>query len=240
VLFEEEGEGGGSDYTVYMRPTDGSAAVALGHGTGVALSPDNKWALTATLKTPAQFVLQPTGAGEARTITTDQIDHLGGRFLPDGKRIVFAGRESGHAARLYLLDIESGATKAITPEGALGPALSPDGKQIVVRWKAGWARWPIEGGDPISLPGLSKDDAPISWTADGRQLYLTRPDEARPRRVYLFDIATQKRTLWKSLGPQDWTGANNPYNVSISRDGKHYVYGVSRTLGDLYVVTGLK
>jgi Tol biopolymer transport system component len=241
VLFEEEGEGGGPEYTVYMRPTDGSPAVALGHGTAVTFSPDNRWALTATLKTPAQFVLQPTGAGDARTVTHDQIDHLGARFLPDGKRVLFAGRESGHAARLYLLDLDSGATKPITPDGVTGAGgLAPDGKHVVVKWKGSWVQWPVEGGDPISIAGLKSDDIPISWTGDGRQLYLIRPDEARPRRVYLFDLATQKRTLWKSLGPQDWTGANNPYNVSISRDGKRYVYGLSRALADLYVVTGLK
>ncbi|MGZ4824570.1 MAG: protein kinase domain-containing protein [Terriglobales bacterium] len=240
VLFEEEGEGGGAEYTVYMRPTDGSPAVALGHGTGVAFSPDNLWVLTATLKTPAQFVLQPTGAGEARTVTHDQIDHLGARFLPDGKRVVFLGRETGHAARLYMLDLDSGATKPITPEAVSGRALSPDGKYVVVRWKDSWVKWPVEGGDPIPLAGLKDDDIIITWTGDGKQLYLSRPDELRPRRIYLFDVATQKRTLWKSLGPQDWTGAGFPSIPVISRDGQHYAYMVSRSLADLYVVTGLK
>ena len=39
VLFEEEGEGGGPDYTVYIRPTDGSPAIALGHGLGSCVLP---------------------------------------------------------------------------------------------------------------------------------------------------------------------------------------------------------
>lgn len=120
-------------------PTDGSPAVALGHGIAVAFSPDNRWVLTVTTKSPGQFVLQPTGAGEARTVTHDQIDHLGGRFLPDGKRVVFLGRESGHASRAYLLDLESGTTKPITPEGVAGRALSPDGKYIVVLSKGTWS-----------------------------------------------------------------------------------------------------
>jgi Tol biopolymer transport system component len=240
VLFEEEGEGGGPDYTVYMRPTDGSPAVALGHGIAVAFSPDNRWVLTVTTKSPGQFVLQPTGAGEARTVTHDQIDHLGGRFLPDGKRVVFLGRESGHASRAYLLDLESGATKPITPEGVAGRALSPDGKYIVVLSKGTWMKWPVEGGDAAPIAGLKADDIVVAWTGDGQQLYLCRPDELRPRRVYLFDVASQKRTLWKSLGPQDWTGANNPSLPVVSSDGKHYAYLVNRSLADLYVVSGLK
>ncbi len=240
VLFEEEGEGGGPDYTVYIRPTDGSPAIAIGHGTGVAFSPDNKWVLTATLTSPSQFVLQPTGPGESRTLTNDKIDHLGGRFLPDGKHIIFAGRESGRAAHMYLLDIESGQTKAITPEGVTGRALSPDGKFFVAKQKGDWVRWPIEGGDPTPIPGLNGNDFVLSWTADGKQLYLTNSKENRPRKVYLFNVATQKRTLWKSLGPADWTGANGAGPPAISKDGKHYVYQLVRYMGDLYVVNGLK
>ena len=240
VLFEEEGEGGGPDYTVYIRPTDGSPAIALGHGLGVAFSPDNSSVLTATAKSPAQFVLQPTGAGEARTVTHDQIDHLAARFLPDGKRVVFIGRESGHAAHIYLLDLDSSATKPITPEGVVGRALSPDGKFVVVKSKGTWMKWPVEGGDPTPIAGLRNDDIVVAWSGDGKQLYLCRADEARPRRVYLFDLATGNRTLWKSLGPPDWTGAPGASIPVISGDGKHYAYLVNRSLADLYVVSGLK
>ena len=240
VLFDEEGEGGGPDYTVYMRPTDGSPAIALGHGFGVAFSPDNKWVLTATVKSPEQFILQPTGAGEPRTISHDQIDHVAAKFLPDGKRIVFYGREPGRPARMFLLDLDSGATKPLTPEGVIGRALSPDGKYIVVKSNEEWVKWPIDGGDPIPVVGLNSEEVPINWTADGRQLYVLIPSESRPRRVYLFDIGTQKRTLWKNLGPSDWTGSGGASFPYISRDGKHYVYTLSRTLADLYVVTGLK
>jgi hypothetical protein len=240
ILFEEEGEGGGPQYTVYMRPTDGSPAVALGHGLGVAISADDQWVLTRTLDTPSQFVLQPTGAGEARTVTHDNIDHYGARFLPDGHHVVFVGRAPGHPVRMYRLDLDSGATQPITPDGLTGRALSPDGKYLVVKYKGEWVQWPVEGGDPTPIAGLKADDIVFEWTADGRQLYLTRPDEFRPRKVYLFDIASKKTTLWKSLGPLDWTGAAGIGLPTISRDGKHYAYELTRTLGDLYVVTGLK
>jgi eukaryotic-like serine/threonine-protein kinase len=240
ILFEEEGEGGGPEYTVYMRPLDGGPAIALGHGLGMAFSPDNRWALTIPLGTPGQFVLQPTGAGEPRTLTHDQIDHLNGWFLPDGKRIVFLGRESGHAARLYLLDIDSGTTKPLTPEGVTGRAISWDGNFVVVRGKSGWLKWPIAGGEPTPIPGLQGDDIVLSFSADNKQLYVTRREEVRPRKVYLFDLATQKRTLWKSLGPQDWTGTSGVGNPVISRDGKHYAYLTARVMSELYVVNGLR
>jgi serine/threonine protein kinase len=50
----------------------------------------------------------------------------------------------------------------------------------------------------------------------------------------------QKRTIWKSLGPADWTGAPGASIPVVSGDGKHYADLVNRSLADLYVVSGLK
>ena len=47
VLFEEEGAGGGKNYSVYVRGSDGSPAVRLGDGYGIALSPGSTAALSA-------------------------------------------------------------------------------------------------------------------------------------------------------------------------------------------------
>src|SRR5208337_1926048 len=81
LLFDEEGEGGGTytksgnfDYAVYMRGSDGSPAVRLGEGTAVALSPDGKWVIAEPQGTPAQLVLLPTGAGEPKPLTHDEIN----------------------------------------------------------------------------------------------------------------------------------------------------------------------
>ena len=68
LLFDEEGEGGGAGYSVYIRKTDGSAAVRLGEGLAQALSPDGKWALT-IVQSPPQLRLLPTGPGEAKDLT---------------------------------------------------------------------------------------------------------------------------------------------------------------------------
>jgi dipeptidyl aminopeptidase/acylaminoacyl peptidase len=240
VFFDEEGEGGGPEYTVYVRPTDGGPAIALGHGDAVAMSPDNLWVLTGTLGAPSQFMLVPTGPGEARTLTHDQIDHLNARFLPDGKHLIFTGREPGRRVRTYMLDIESGDSKPITAEGIVARTMSPDGKSLIVRSNGEWCRSAVAGGEPVPIAALKADDIIGGFTADGTHVYVGSPDESRPRKVYLVDLTTGKRILWKSLGPQDWTGAGSPGMPSISRDGKHYAYFVIRSLSDLYVVTGLK
>src|SRR5207248_3968309 len=101
ILFDETGEGGGATYGVYFRQTDGSPAIRLGDGTAQSLSPDGKWAIAIKFAAPPQLTLLPTGSGEERPLTNDGFNHLEGRWMPDGKRFVFAGYETGHGMRLY-------------------------------------------------------------------------------------------------------------------------------------------
>src|SRR5262249_26009163 len=102
LLIAEGGDSdrSGEDYVCYIRRTDGSAAVRLGRGFPVALSPDAKWAMVfESQQAPSQLILLPTGTGEARQITHDAIHHKGAAWTPDGKRIVFVGNEPSHGIR---------------------------------------------------------------------------------------------------------------------------------------------
>ena len=127
VLFEEEADGGGPNYTVFLRDTDGSPPVRIGDGTGEAISPDNKWVITKPAK-GGPLSLVPTGAGEAKQLTHDNISYSAVRYLPDGKQLLAVGIEAGHGARDYLIDLSSGDAKPITPEGVTGARLSADGR----------------------------------------------------------------------------------------------------------------
>ena len=132
LLFFEGGEGGGGTGTVYVRKTDGSPPVRLGEGYALALSPDKRWAL-ATLQSYSQLTLLPTGAGQARRLERGPIEsYQSATFLPDGRRILFAGSERGRRARLYVQDLAGGAPRPVTAEGAgAGPhgvVVSPDGR----------------------------------------------------------------------------------------------------------------
>src|SRR5438309_1317258 len=90
LLFDEEGDGGALDYSksggltyaVYLRKTDGSPAVLLGEGGAVALSPDGKWAIVQPQGSPTQLKLLPTGAGEPKDLTHDNINHTWARWFP--------------------------------------------------------------------------------------------------------------------------------------------------------------
>ncbi len=245
ILFSNTGEGSGINYAVYLGKTDGSASVRLGDGGSQRLSPDGRWAL-ALLYTPPQLVLLPTGAGEARSLERGPIEQYSGgaSWFPDGKRVVFQGREPGHDWRCYIQSIEGGPPRPITPEGTTGTSsaifVSPDSKSVIAS-DAQHQRsfYPVEGGAPQPIPHLESADKILGWTSDGHSLYLAQTQEM-PIRVYRFDPAKGRRELLKEVLPADPAGIFAPNNIFMTPDGKGYVYSVRRMLSDLYVVEGLK
>ena len=241
VLFSEAGEGGGPKYAVYLRKTDGSPAVRLGEGTGVALSPDGKWAVARPNTSPAPMYLLPTGVGEAKPLSQDSMNHLRVRWMADGKRLVFSGNEAGHGLRLYVQSLEEGKPRAISPEGVNSTfVLSPNNELVAaVGPDHKIYTYPINGGEPRLIPGVQPDEAPTGWSSDGRSLFVFRYGEI-PTQVVQVDVATGQRKPWKQLDPADAAGIDTINGVMMTPDAKGYVYGYIRTLCDLYLVEGLK
>src|SRR5579862_2999732 len=242
LLFTESGEAGGENYSAYMRDTDGSPAVRLGDGFGFALSPDKKWALSGLPKPPVQFMLQPTGAGEARVITHDQINRSIAHWMPDGKRFVFAGNAPNAGVKLYVQSVDSADARAFTPEGVNGSlfAVSADGKSVVAVGpdQKGYV-YPIEGGAPRPISGFEPGEGPVAWCADGQSIYVYRLGEL-PAKIYQLDLNTGKKQFWKALMPPDLSGVTDISAIFITPDGKGYVYEYGRTLSDLYLVSDVK
>ena len=240
VLFNEFGEAGGPKGSVYLRTTDGAPAVRLGDGSAQDLSPDGRWAL-AMASDGKSFTLLPTGAGESRTLPVSGMEALAGSFVPpDGKRIAFPAIEPGHSVRGYLMDVAGGKPRAFTGEGLTGEAaLSPNGTDFALNGPDNRPRiYSFSGAEPRPLPGLEAGDIAIQWSSDGRTLFLVRFGEL-PTRVYRYDLASGRKTLWKELLPADRTGLVTIDRVAIAADGNSYAYTANRvTNSDLYVVTG--
>ena len=242
LFFDEEGVGGGASYSVYLRKTTEESAVRLGEGQAVTLSPDGKWALALTMASPAQLVLLPSGAGDAQQITHDDLYHSWARWLPDSKGFVFTATREGHGAQIYLQKSITEPAHPISPEGvdSLAMALSPDGSQVAGIGPDSLAYlYPVGGGQAKLVPGFQAGEQPIEWSADGRSLYVYRPGEF-PAKVSNLDLATGKRTLWRSLSPADPAGVSQIGPIVMTPDGKSYIYGYHRVLSDLYLVEGLK
>jgi eukaryotic-like serine/threonine-protein kinase len=249
LLFDEEGGGGALDYSkssgftyaVYLRKTDGSPAVLLGEGGAVALSPDGKWAIVQTQDTPSRLRLLPTGPGEPKDLPGD-LNHSWARWFPDGKRILFSANEPDKGVKLYVYELASGKSQAITGEGvnAATFVISPDSQWVAATGPdhRGYL-YPVAGGEPRVIPGFNQGEQPITWSGDGRSLYIYQPGEL-PARVYRLDLQSGQRTLWKELIPSDPAGVENIGPILMTPDAKTCVFGYHRMLADLYLVEGLK
>lgn len=241
ILFEEEGDGGGPNYTVFLRDTDGSPPVRIGEGLAIAISPDGKWVVTRPAKGGPLNVV-PTGAGESRQLTHDSVTYQAVRFFLDGKRLLAGGIEPGRGGRDYLIDLSSGDSKPITPEGIAGVLLSPDEKSIVVRGsdrKQGI--WPLDGSGFRPIAGLPPDYFVVAWMPDGASVYATpiRRNEHLAE-VFKLNLQSGKMEHWKNFGEAAGAGGAYVARPDLSADGNSYAYIYSRVLSEAYVVTGLK
>ncbi len=242
LLFDESGEGGGAAGGVYLRPTDGSPAVRLGDGVGVALSPDSAWALTRVTSNPSHFVLVPVKTGQPKAFPPDDLGRpTYGAFLPDGSKFVFVANAQGRGSRLYVQDLAGGPPKAVSEEGITNARIfvSPDARWIVAIGPDARAHlYPMAGGSPTDLASSKPADYPAGWTADGKSLYVSQM--GIPCTVDLIEVASGRRTHVRDLSGADAGGVNQFGPVRVTPDGKTMLSGIVRVLSTLYQVQGLK
>jgi len=242
LLIDEEGEGAGPEYSVYVRRTDGSPAVHLGDGYAQSLSPDGKWVASFLPTALDEMRLLPTGPGETKRLPKMGLTFmLTAGWLPDGSLLTGAS-EPGRAPRVYRIPVDGGKPTPVTPEGiALGSnrTTSPDGKLFLAHGPDDKPMiYSIDGGEPRPVPGLAPGDVPTQWSGDGRALYVFRRE--LPYRVFRIDLQTGKRELWKETMPEDPAGILRVRRILITPDGKSYAYGMNRILSELYLVEGRK
>jgi eukaryotic-like serine/threonine-protein kinase len=241
VVLEEDGEGGGPDYSTFVRKTDGSAAIRLGSGMGLDISPDGKWVASTSVKQPAPTVLLPTGAGQLLTLPDGQLFHSARlTFLPDGKGVIMVAAEPGKDPRTYIQMLDGGPPKAVGSEQFRGFLVSPDGKSILGRQNGSSLIIPMSGSGPGQpLPSVGQNELVTGWTSDSQSVYVM-DFSVVPVKAYVMDIKTGQRKLFREFAPADPSGVPSIGGGVITQDGKFYIYSVPRTLSYLYVVEGLK
>jgi len=243
LLLSEQGEGGGSHYSVYLRGIQGSPAVRLGEGFGGTFSPDGRWVATILLGDPPRLALLPTGPGESRTLPATGIVYRFPGWFPDGRRLVFGGIQSGHRMRLYEQELSGQAPRPITPEGFgdMDPSpVSPDSRWAGTLGPGGRAFLvPLGGGEPVPLPELQPGDRPIRFSPDGQALYCSQSGSVSVDFVR-FDLRRRIRQVVRTVRPADPTGIVALFPTDVSPSTGAYVYSYIRTLSDLFLVEGLR
>ena len=242
VVFSEAGEGGGAGYSVFIRNTDGSPAIRLGEGIGMAFSPDRQWVVAIVHSgSIGEVALFPTRAGMPRKISTPGLRVNLADWMPDGKQILLTASDA-KSVRLYLQDLAGGSPKPISADGfhQFSRTISADGKWVAATGPDQKDYLvPIGGGNPRLLSNLVPGDQPSGWTADRSSLYVYTRGQI-PARVYRLNVQSGEKTLWKELQPYEVAGMYEASRVLPTPDGKSYVISYRQQLSDLFLVDGLR
>jgi Tol biopolymer transport system component len=239
LIFTDENWSAGTSYAVGLRTTDGAPAVRLGPGAAGPLSPDGKWVAVASLALDQMF-FYPTGPGDAKKL--DIKPSLYGIFgwFPDNSSVLICGGAAGAKSRCYRQAIAGGTMTPVTPEGASGALIAPDGHIFAgSSAEEAFVYDPTGATPPVRIKGLTPSDKPIAVGSDSHSLIVSTR-ETVPSRIERVDILTGARTLVTQVAPPDQTGLTRFSIDAVIADGKGYAYTTTMDRGTLFVVTGAK
>ncbi len=239
LLFEELSYGEGRNVAIYLRKTDGSAAVRLGFGNQASLAPNGKWVLCVRYDAArTRLMLLPTGAGESRFLNFDGEHYQALGWFPDSKRVVFTQNDPGHPLRTWMYDLDSDKATPLTAEGSKAGNISPDGRWFIITDAHQLLMAPVSGGAPRKITQLQNGESMVRWSGDGRYLFLQQLEKDTIN-IVRFEIATGRREAWRTLKVPE-PGAEFTGDVALSADGKACAFSFQHDLANLYLVSGLK
>jgi eukaryotic-like serine/threonine-protein kinase len=243
LLFDESGDAPHGDSWLFLRRTDGSAPEKLGSGSYADLSPDGQWVAAVPSDFRGQVNLLPTGSGQPRSISLPSLKAYGVAWFPDGKHVALAASEAGKGTRIYVVDVESGAPRPISPEGSatrIRGAVSPDGKFVAGRAADGETYlFPVSGGAAQKVEGLREGESVLGWSADAQSVYVGALGETT-NDIYLVNLATGHRQPFRTLSPADKAGLTYVALPTFTSDGRYYVYSYNRQISELFVAEGVR
>jgi hypothetical protein len=231
---------GRSAVAAYVRPMRGGAAVRLGDGVPLALSPDGEWALVASYHDGPRFSVTPAGAGELQLLPLEQFERIAAAWFPDDERVVVDAAVHGRPLRSFVQDVSGGEPRPVTPEGVVSIRGSRvDERLLGVTPDGELAFYPIGGGDPHPTPARIPAGATIlRASGDGRFVFVSRGGV--PWRIDRLEVATGRLGPWKVLQPDDLTGVPSIGEAALSANGDAYAYTYGRYFEDLFLVEGLR
>jgi DNA-binding winged helix-turn-helix (wHTH) protein len=240
ILLWDGGEGPPGSALLY--PTRGGPPVRLGAGQPVGLSADAAWFVLDARAEEAggALVLGPTGAGPTCRIPLGGLSFPGPFFVGEGS-VGFNAAEPGRPRRSFLADLDGSKPRAVTPEGRVAvPGLLPTGEVLARADDGTLSVHPLSGQGGRPLPWRLPADPfleTVGTTDDGR--FLVVREGSMPARLDRVELATGRRTAWRTLGPPDATGVGHVWTILVTPDGRGYAYTHGFFLQDLFLVEGL-
>jgi DNA-binding winged helix-turn-helix (wHTH) protein/Tol biopolymer transport system component len=167
------------------------------------------------------------------TMPSMEVRELGGGS-PDGKHLLFNGRERGGTWKAYLAPARGGPPQplALADSGQqFGPMWSPDGNRVLFTQATDDTTQGFKGGDirlfdmrtrQVEILPDSKGLFGVCWLADGRHMAALR---AGTYDLMIFDLQTQRWTelLKGPVGYPHWTHDGKHVYFLGSKDGDNWI-----------------
>jgi eukaryotic-like serine/threonine-protein kinase len=242
IVFGESGKEAGHDYLVFFRRLDGSAAVEIGEGQAIGVTPDGKYAVAFLPSQPTKLRVLATRAGESGTLDVApvSVDRALISWMPGGKEFVFLGQEGEGPPRGYRLSFGGGPARPLTnlPGANFWNCVSPDGKFVLETSRV--ANEPehnviveLATGKARNAP-LLQGDQPVQWDQDGAYAFVVQKSGAEAT-IFRVDLNSGKREVWKQIRPADQAGILSLRSFFVTPSGSAYGYSAARGLSSLYV-----
>jgi len=226
------------EYMASFARNDGRPPVDLAPGEAVGLTADGHYVFHQTYSRDRdRLTLFPTGTGKPRVFD------LAGLIIEgyvtsslDGQRFAFVGVKGDSGRRTWILDLEDGVPRAISPEGSDVALISPDGTMVAVKELDGEIRlYPAEGGEGRELPGVTTNEIPVAWSKTGDRLLVWA--QSFPGSIESLDLESGRRQLVHTIDVADPTGVLYG-NLFMTTDGRYYMCRYRRVLSRLFLVDG--
>jgi Tol biopolymer transport system component/tRNA A-37 threonylcarbamoyl transferase component Bud32 len=238
--FTDESIQAGPRYAVMIRKTDGSPVVRLGDGHVRAISRDKRWVVGVLLTIPQQFMLYPTGAGEARPLSWTALERVNSvDFFPDSRSLFVCGNEQGKPPRCYRSPLDASSLEPVTPDSVNWGVLRPDGLAVAHASGGSWWVYPLDGGTPRLVPALGRATTVLRWSPDGTALWVAGGTDQAPR-LELVDVANGRRTPLVSVETPSDLRHFGVFGISVADDPRVYAYPVWSYSSLLFTIQGVR
>jgi eukaryotic-like serine/threonine-protein kinase len=243
IAFSEAGAAVSVDYSVFFRRLDGAAAVEIGEGDTIGISPDGKYVVALVPSQPTKLRILPTGAGEARTFDVGpvHVDLYNVSWLPGATEFVFLGHEGVDPSRACRVAMAGGPARPLTniPGAHFWNRISPDGKLVIegpgvennfqLRWQV------IDLATSQTRPAaLLEGDEPMEWEQDDRHVFVAHEGDNEAT-IFRVDVFSGQREVWKKIQPGDPAGLLDMARFYVTPSGGAYAYNTDRILSSLYI-----
>jgi DNA-binding winged helix-turn-helix (wHTH) protein/Tol biopolymer transport system component len=238
VLFDETGQGGGSQYSVYLHDAEKRSSDRLGDGRALDLSGDGHWALTQSASEPRKLFLVSVKDHKAALVPNPGLEYRWARFFPGQcQDILFAAGFPNQKEQLYRQHVPGGTPVPISAgvrirgvvvddRGEFAVGVAREAKLAVVNLRDGSSR-------SIDNPAHV---APVAFV--GSDQILTRREDGDSVVLEMLNLRNGRVRFYRRLAAGDRFGTAKTFPIFVARDLKTFTYSRLETLSTLFMVSG--